>query len=142
MTYVADPDRYEQMTYRRTGRSGLKLPVVSLGLWNNFGADRPLETSRAIVRRAFDLGITHFDLANNYGPPYGSAEEAFGRLLERCLGIETVRVEDVDVVEPHPAEALVEARQEVLARSPLAVGAGPHVVAGLRRDDDLVPVRR
>ena len=85
MTYVADPDRYEQMTYRRTGRSGLKLPVVSLGLWNNYGADRPLETSRAIVRRAFDLGITHFDLANNYGPPYGSAEETFGRLLESDL---------------------------------------------------------
>ena len=85
MTYVADPDRYERMTYRRTGRSGLKLPVVSLGLWNNFGADRPLETSRAIVRRAFDLGITHFDLANNYGPPYGSAEETFGRLLESDL---------------------------------------------------------
>ena len=85
MTYVPDPDRYERMTYRRTGRSGLKLPVVSLGLWNNFGADRPLETSRAIVRRAFDLGITHFDLANNYGPPYGSAEEAFGRLLESDL---------------------------------------------------------
>jgi len=85
MTYVADPDRYERMPYRRTGRSGLKLPVISLGLWNNFGADRPLERSRAIVRRAFDLGITHFDLANNYGPPYGSAEETFGRLVESDL---------------------------------------------------------
>ena len=81
MTYVADADRYERMPYRRTGRSGLLLPAISLGLWNNFGGDRPLETSRAIVRRAFDLGITHFDLANNYGPPYGSAEETFGRLL-------------------------------------------------------------
>ena len=81
MTYVADPARYERMPYRRTGRSGLLLPAISLGLWTTFGADRPLETSRAIVRRAFDLGITHFDLANNYGPPYGSAEETFGRLL-------------------------------------------------------------
>ena len=69
------------MPYRRCGRSGLQLPAVSLGLWQNFGDDRPLETSRAIVRRAFDLGITHFDLANNYGPPYGSAEENFGRML-------------------------------------------------------------
>jgi L-glyceraldehyde 3-phosphate reductase len=74
------------MLYRRSGRSGLKLPAISLGLWWNFGADRPLETSRAIVRRAFDLGITHFDLANNYGPPYGSAEETFGRLLAQDLG--------------------------------------------------------
>ena len=85
MTYVADASRYDGMPYRRAGRSGLKLPAVSLGLWNNFGGDRPLETSRAIVRRAFDLGITHFDLANNYGPPYGSAEETFGRLLAADL---------------------------------------------------------
>ena len=85
MTYLADPERYERMPYRRTGRSGLLLPAVSLGLWNNFGGDRPYETSRAIVRRAFDLGITHFDLANNYGPPYGSAEETFGRLLATDL---------------------------------------------------------
>ncbi len=81
MTYTPDPDRYERMLYNRTGRSGLKLPAVSLGLWHNFGHDRPLDSGRAIVRRAFDLGITHFDLANNYGPPYGSAEENFGRLL-------------------------------------------------------------
>src|SRR5690242_5554151 len=81
MTYVAAENRYEQMPYRRCGRSGLKLPVVSLGLWHNFGDDKPLETQRAILRRAFDLGITHFDLANNYGPPYGSAEVNFGRLL-------------------------------------------------------------
>jgi L-glyceraldehyde 3-phosphate reductase len=78
-------DRYDAMTYRRCGRSGLKLPAVSLGLWQNFGHDRPLETGRAIVRRAFDLGITHFDLANNYGPPYGSAEENFGVLLATDL---------------------------------------------------------
>ena len=74
MTYVPAPDRYERMPYRRCGRSGLKLPAMSLGLWQNFGEERPLEHSRAILRRAFDLGITHFDLANNYGPPYGSAE--------------------------------------------------------------------
>jgi L-glyceraldehyde 3-phosphate reductase len=73
------------MQYRRCGRSGLRLPAVSLGLWQNFGGDRPLEAQRAIVRRAFDLGITHFDLANNYGPPYGSAEENFGRLLATDL---------------------------------------------------------
>jgi L-glyceraldehyde 3-phosphate reductase len=81
MTYVAAPDRYEQIPYRRCGRSGLQLPAVSLGLWHNFGGDRPLETQREILRRAFDLGVTHFDLANNYGPPYGSAEENFGRIL-------------------------------------------------------------
>jgi L-glyceraldehyde 3-phosphate reductase len=69
------------MPYRRVGRSGLKLPAVSLGLWQNFGSERPLEAQRAIIRRAFDLGVTHFDLANNYGPPYGSAEENFGRIL-------------------------------------------------------------
>src|SRR6188508_691820 len=85
MSHAADAERYERMPYRRTGRSGLLLPAVSLGLWNNFGADRPLETSRAIVGRAFDLGITHFDLANNYGPPYGSAEENFGRIVRDDL---------------------------------------------------------
>src|SRR3954452_6335394 len=73
------------MAYNRSGLSGLLMPAISLGLWQNFGHDRPLETSRAIVRRAFDLGITHFDLANNYGPPYGSAKENFGRLLEQDL---------------------------------------------------------
>jgi L-glyceraldehyde 3-phosphate reductase len=85
VTYVAAPDRYEAMRYRRSGRSGLDLPLVSLGLWQNFGGVDPLERSRAIVRRAFDLGITHFDLANNYGPPYGSAEETFGKLLRDDL---------------------------------------------------------
>jgi L-glyceraldehyde 3-phosphate reductase len=85
MTYVPAGDRYDRMIYNRCGRSGLLLPAISLGLWQNFGGDRPLETSRAIVRRAFDLGITHFDLANNYGPPYGSAEETFGRLLQKDL---------------------------------------------------------
>ncbi|HTU37970.1 MAG TPA: L-glyceraldehyde 3-phosphate reductase [Acidimicrobiales bacterium] len=74
-------DRYESMTYRRCGRSGLLLPAISLGLWQNFGDDRPLDTQRSVLRRAFDLGITHFDLANNYGPPYGSAETNFGRIL-------------------------------------------------------------
>jgi L-glyceraldehyde 3-phosphate reductase len=81
VTYLAADDRYESMTYRRSGRSGVLLPAMSLGLWHNFGTERPLETQRAILRRAFDLGVTHFDLANNYGPPYGSAEENFGRVL-------------------------------------------------------------
>jgi L-glyceraldehyde 3-phosphate reductase len=85
MTYVASPDRYDAVDYRRCGRSGIQLPPISLGLWHNFGNDRPLDTQRAIVRRAFDLGITHFDLANNYGPPYGSAEENFGRLMKEDL---------------------------------------------------------
>jgi L-glyceraldehyde 3-phosphate reductase len=85
MTYVPNDDRYDEMRYRRSGRSGLQLPAVSLGLWQNFGYDRPLDTSRAIVRRAFDLGITHFDLANNYGPPYGSAETNFGLLMKQDL---------------------------------------------------------
>jgi L-glyceraldehyde 3-phosphate reductase len=83
--YVPAEDRYEQMPYRRCGRSGLQLPAISLGLWQNFGDDRPLADSRAILRRAFDLGITHFDLANNYGPPYGSAELNFGRILDEDL---------------------------------------------------------
>ena len=78
-------DRYSRMQYRRCGRSGLKLPAISLGLWQNFGGDVPLERQRAIVRRAFDLGVTQFDLANNYGPPYGSAEENFGRILATDL---------------------------------------------------------
>ncbi|WP_030439248.1 L-glyceraldehyde 3-phosphate reductase [Actinoplanes subtropicus] len=79
--FEASEDRYASMEYRRTGRSGLELPAVSLGLWHNFGDDKPFETQRDILRRAFDLGITHFDLANNYGPPYGSAERNFGRHL-------------------------------------------------------------
>jgi L-glyceraldehyde 3-phosphate reductase len=83
MSYAAAGERYDRMAYRRCGRSGLQLPAVSLGLWHNFGHDRPLDNQRAILRRAFDLGVTHFDLANNYGPPYGSAEENFGRLLEQ-----------------------------------------------------------
>jgi L-glyceraldehyde 3-phosphate reductase len=80
-TYAAAADRYDRMTYARTGRSGLKLPEISLGLWNNFGDDKPLATQRAILRRAFDLGVTHFDIANNYGPPAGSAERNFGRIF-------------------------------------------------------------
>ncbi len=83
--YTAHPDRYAGMPYRRTGRSGLKLPALSLGLWHNFGPDRPVETQRAILRRAFDLGVTHFDLANNYGPPPGAAESAFGEALRADL---------------------------------------------------------
>jgi L-glyceraldehyde 3-phosphate reductase len=86
MTYDPAEDRYdEKMPYRRCGRSGIQLPAISLGLWNNFGEDRPLDTIRAICRRAFDLGVTHFDLANNYGPPYGSAEANFGRVLQYDL---------------------------------------------------------
>ncbi|MEV0067596.1 MULTISPECIES: L-glyceraldehyde 3-phosphate reductase [unclassified Amycolatopsis] len=81
MTYVAATSRYDSIPYRRCGRSGLKLPAISLGLWHNFGHDRPLQVQRDILRRAFDLGITHFDLANNYGPPYGSAESNFGQIL-------------------------------------------------------------
>jgi len=84
-TDVPVSDRYSTMTYNRCGRSGLKLPALSLGLWQNFGGDRPLEARRQIIRRAFDLGITHFDLANNYGPPYGSAEQTFGRILATDL---------------------------------------------------------
>jgi L-glyceraldehyde 3-phosphate reductase len=85
MSYVPANDRYSAMAYRRCGRSGLQLPGVSLGLWQNFGHDRPLDTHRAIIWRAFDLGITHIDLANNYGRPYGSAEENFGRILATDL---------------------------------------------------------
>jgi len=83
--YLADSERYESMPYRRVGASGLTLPAISLGLWQNFGDDRPLATQRAIARRAFDRGVTHFDLANNYGPPYGSAEANFGRILASDL---------------------------------------------------------
>jgi len=81
--YVADRHRYDSMQYRRSGRSGIKLPAVSLGLWHNFGGVDNFENARAMLRRAFDLGITHFDLANNYGPPYGSAEENFGRIFKK-----------------------------------------------------------
>ncbi|GII58771.1 glyceraldehyde 3-phosphate reductase [Planotetraspora thailandica] len=83
MTYVAADGRYGPMPYNRTGRSGLKLPAISLGLWHNFGDDKPIETQRAILRRAFDRGVTHFDLANNYGPPYGSAEINFGHIYQQ-----------------------------------------------------------
>jgi L-glyceraldehyde 3-phosphate reductase len=81
MTYLAADDRYSKLPYRRCGRSGIMLPEVSLGLWQNFGDGKPLEDQRAVLRRAFDLGVTHFDLANNYGPPYGSAEVNFGRIM-------------------------------------------------------------
>ena len=82
MPYIADPIRYDSMTYRRCGRSGVLLPAVSLGLWHNFGDDRAWSAQREICRRAFDLGVTHFDLANNYGPPYGAAESNFGRIMD------------------------------------------------------------
>jgi len=85
MTYVAAADRYSRLPYRRCGRSGIQLPEVSLGLWQNFGDGKPIEDQRAILRRAFDLGVTHFDLANNYGPPYGTAEVNFGRILREDL---------------------------------------------------------
>ena len=85
MPYTAAADRYESIDYVRVGRSGLKLPKVSLGIWNNFGYDRPLETQRAIIRRAFDLGVTHIDIANNYGPPPGSAESNFGTIFAQDL---------------------------------------------------------
>jgi L-glyceraldehyde 3-phosphate reductase len=85
MSYAPASDRYDRMRYNRCGRSGLLLPAISLGLWWNFGDDRPIDTSRAIIRRAFDAGITHFDLANNYGPPYGSAEANFGRVFRDDL---------------------------------------------------------
>jgi L-glyceraldehyde 3-phosphate reductase len=85
MTYVAADDRYSKIPYRRCGRSGIQLPEVSLGLWQNFGDGKPIENQRAILRRAFDLGVTHFDLANNYGPPYGSAEINFGRIMREDL---------------------------------------------------------
>ncbi len=85
MTYSPAADRYDSMPYRRCGRQGLLLPPLSLGLWQNFGDDRPLETQRATIRRAFDLGVTHFDLANNYGPPYGTAETNFGRIFAEDL---------------------------------------------------------
>jgi len=85
MSYVADSSRYQKMQYRRCGQSGIDLPMISLGLWQNFGYNTPLDTQRAIIRRAFDLGVTHFDLANNYGVPYGSAETNFGRILAEDL---------------------------------------------------------
>ena len=85
MSYVPAEDRYSSMLYNRCGASGLKLPAISLGLWQNFGHESPVESSRAILRRAFDLGVTHFDLANNYGPPYGSAEEVLGIALRKDL---------------------------------------------------------
>src|SRR5450756_1147989 len=85
MTYLPAATRYDAMQYRRSGRSGLQLPAISVGLWQNFGHDRPIDSQRAVIHRAFDLGITHFDLANNYGPPYGSAELNFGRILREDL---------------------------------------------------------
>ena len=90
MTYLPAPDRYTGMTYRFCGRSGLQLPLLSLGLWHNFGDSTPMTTQRQIVHTAFDLGVTHFDLANNYGPPYGSAETNFGRIVREDLAAHRV----------------------------------------------------
>ena len=147
--YVPDPERYDgRMPYRRCGRSGLDLPAISLGLWQNFGDDQPLATQRAILRRAFDLGVTHFDLANNYGPPYGSAELNFGRVLREDL--RPFRDELVDLDEGglrHVARALRRPRlAEVPALEPRAVadpdGARPRrrlllAPAGARGQDPL-----
>ncbi|GHD25449.1 aldo/keto reductase [Nocardiopsis kunsanensis] len=112
--YVARQDRYETTEYRRSGRSGLLLPRISLGLWQNFGGDRPLEGQRAILRRAFDLGVFHFDLANNYGPPPGSAEENFGRVL---------------------AEDFARHREEMVitTKAGYVMGPGPHLNGGSRK---------
>jgi L-glyceraldehyde 3-phosphate reductase len=99
--YTAHPDRYADMPYRRTGRSGLKLPALSLGLWHNFGPDRSVETQRAILRRAFDLGVTHFDLANNYGPPPGAAESALGDFLKTDFAPKRMGLDYVDVFYSH-----------------------------------------
>ena len=85
MPYTAADNRYSSLDYARVGRSGLRLPRISLGIWNNFGYDRPLDTQRAIIRRAFDLGVTHIDIANNYGPPPGSAESIFGTIYAQDL---------------------------------------------------------
>ena len=141
--YVPDPGRYDgRMPYRRCGRSGLDLPAISLGLWQNFGDDQPLATQRAILRRAFDLGVTHFDLANNYGPPYGSAELNFGRILREDLRPLPRRAGDLDEGGlRHVARALRRPRlAEVPALEPGAVadpdGARP------RRRLLLAPARR
>ena len=93
MSYVPDPDRYSVANFRRCGRSGLELPAISLGLWQNFGGTDAFETGRAIVRRAFDRGVTHFDLANNYGPPFGSAEENFGAILTKDFAAPSRRID-------------------------------------------------
>ena len=111
LTYLASPSRYDAMIYNRCGRTGLRLPAISLGLWHNFGADKPADAGRAICRRAFDLGITHFDLANNYGPPPGSAEIAFGEHSSRRLSRPTRRTRHLD-----------QGRLSTCGRAPMANG--------------------
>ena len=133
MSYPAADDRYDVQPYRRCGRSGLLLPAVSLGFWHNFGDDKPIETQRAIMRRAFDLGVTHFDLANNYGPPYGSAESNVGpdpgrglrRLPRRAGHLHQGRLGHVAGPVRRPRIAEVPDRQP----GPVAAAAG----RGLRR---------
>ena len=118
MTYTPAADRYEKATFRRCGRSGLQLPPISLGLWHNFGGVDAFENGRAIVRRAFDRGVTHLDLANNYGPPPGSAEEAMGRILDLDLPAVSRRAGDLHEGRlPHVARAL---RRVGLAQVPAA----------------------
>ena len=133
MTYHAAPDRYDVQPYRRCGRSGLKLPAISLGFWHNFGDDVPYENQRAVARRAFDLGVTHFDLANNYGPPYGAAESNVGRMLGEDFASLPRRAGDLDQGRlGHVGRPVRRLRlPQVPHRQPRPVAAPPR--SGLRR---------
>src|ERR1041385_5950811 len=122
MSHLASADRYDQIPYRRCGKSGILLPEVSLGLWQNFGDGQPLDVQKAILFRAFDLGVTHFDLANNYGPPYGQAELNFGAIMPSDL-------------RPYRDELLIS------TKAGWDMWPGPHVPPGLGRDQELIPVR-
>jgi L-glyceraldehyde 3-phosphate reductase len=113
--YVASNDRYDQFAYRPVGRSGLKLPPLSLGLWHNFGYDTPIERQRDILRTSFDLGITHFDLANNYGTPYGSAETNFGRIFKEDF--QAHRDELISFISPRTASSNGISRRDCSRRS-------------------------
>src|SRR6266581_2243593 len=132
MTYIAAGDRYDGRHYRRCGRSGLMLPEVSLGLWQNFGDESPLDTQRAILRRAFDLGVTHFDLANNYGPPYGSAEVNFGRIMREDLNPYLARMglDYVDIFYSHRADPDTPL-EETMGALATAVSSGRALYAGI-----------
>ena len=141
MSYLAASNRYDDMPYRRVGRSGLHLPAVSLGLWQNFGDVDPLATQRAILRRAFDLGVTHFDLANNYGPPYGSAETNFGRMFAEDFKPLPRRAGDLDQGRLRHVARPVRRRRFAQVPARLAGRlAGPDG-AGLRRHLLLAPCR-